>query len=231
MADSREACMSERSLELEQRANRQGKELKQYSLEDLVGLAGDAGISEASVRAAVASERSESLSYSAFFGGPTVLESRSIARRTGEADLQGIVTELPAITKVKGRGFVDGGSLHWEFDPAEALKGMRLYSISATVRNDDIELVISNRLSNAAGGLFGGNMGFFGLAAGLGFGLPLLPVSPLFIALFAIAAVVPAYYFSKDIYRRIVAKERVRMTEILDVIIEMRRPALRAEKT
>jgi hypothetical protein len=207
----------EKSLELERHAQRSLSSRKEYSADEILGMARDLGVSESSLRSAIASEKAEAPSYSSFIGGPTLIECQTNTGGVNEGELHRIVRQLPAIVGVAGTGSVEAGSLHWEAEIAEALRGLRCYTIEIIRRGEGMDIVIHNRLDTAAGGIFGGTMGTVTIGASL-LGLPLLQVSPLFMIAFAILALGPAYMIAKRAYAMLVGRARKRMGAILEAV-------------
>lgn len=209
----------ERSLEIEKRAPRAAASGKEYSAGEILDMARDLGVSEASLRSAMASEKAEAPSYSAFMGGPTAIECRLAVGEVADGGLRDLLRLLPEIAGVAGDGRVESGSLLWEADEAEGVKGNRRYAIEVARRGGGTEIVVRSGIANAAGGVFGGTMGTICIAAGL-LGLPLLGLSPLFIPAFVVLALFPSYLAAKRAYGLLLRRSRRRASAILEAIAD-----------
>lgn len=209
----------EKSLETEKQNSRASKGQSEYSVSDIMGIAKDLGVSEASVHQAIASEKAESKSYSKFFGGPTVIEERATGPDIADSDLRAFMRFLPELFGMQGYGNIDAGRLHWEVEQAVAARNNRNYSIQISHCEGKVQIIIRNKLIDAAGGIVGGTVGATAIASGA-MGIPILSISPLFIPLFALVSLLPSYAISKKAYAFFLRRKRKQMHRLLQTILE-----------
>lgn len=215
------------------------------TLQDLEGIAAEAGIDPLLLRRA-AEELSGSASGalappaggrpSWFLGGPVTVEYTRTVR--GEATgpvLESLIPLIRQATDGRGRCSVATRTLTWVSTPPWAATwappeagwgaaGANLDTLqgSISVRRGSTRIMVQERLGPLAGGIFGGLMGGVGCGVGfgVGFGVGLGVLgSVLFASVFPAAILGGSYHAARTLYASHVSDRQMALTRLMDDLV------------
>lgn len=195
------------------------------SLEELQGVAREAGLDPALIREAAAEldQRPVQGVGSRFLGEASSQTLQGhVDAILQEEDLEELLVTLDAVAGEAGQGHVSRSTLSWATDTAIAMRNgyQTRVQVRSTRRGTDIS--VRTDLGNLAGGLYGGLMGGVGLGAGLGIGLGVgleTLGSPAFAVLFPLGMVGVGYLLARSIFTGIARRRRRRNRLIVDELV------------
>ncbi|UCF98051.1 MAG: hypothetical protein JSV89_00595 [Spirochaetaceae bacterium] len=193
------------------------------SLEELVSIGGELGISAEAIHAAV---------YAVAFGSPdsripflgesvTATSSRTVAAKASTNQLLELSAALTQIIGEQGTSTTAGGIVTWKSDPFVALRKGFDMRVEVRPLRSGAHVTVRENLGAIAVGLFGGIGGGFGIGVGVGVGIGVgvgALGSVLFATLFPIGILAISYFGARFLYRSIVSIHRAKVTALTEKI-------------
>jgi len=197
------------------------------SLEDIVAIGGELGISDELMRRAAGEltiRKRRGLS-AMFLGGTIIQEERIVLDRSVDlARLEEVSAEFKRIAGLPGQASMIGRRVSWQSSHMASQQQAWALSVSVAAGDEKTVIEVESHNGYLAGGLFGGMMGGIGVGAGVGVGIGVgvgALGSSLFATLVPIAFLSGSYLLSRMIFSIITKARSRKVQRIIERIREL----------
>jgi hypothetical protein len=188
------------------------------TVDEIVAIAKEAGITERSVRIAVDEFSDLELRRELpVLGGARLVEARErISGEPSKEQLEDLLALIPSLASCAGSGRIKGRTLSWN---SSRFRGLSRGGLGIQLREygDGYEVAVSKRLVATAAWLYASVMAGIALAAGMGVGIGLQGSAKDSVLLFSIA-LLPSYAIARTCYKSACAKAKVECAVIAKAV-------------